>query len=130
MERMRRTFLIFCLQILAVSIWATDSLANEPKKIPSVTIITKGKIVEVLYSSRVLCNTKVEIKNSAGHVVFSETVRTRNGFSRPYNLSGLPPGVYKVIISNEHESSSQQITIKRKGRHKANTVVVAGIEIP
>lgn len=119
---MRLMVIVFCLQVLAMTAWANGALDNEPKKIPGVTFITKDGIVEVLYSSSELCNTKIEIRNATGHIVFSEIVRTRNGFSRPYNLSGLPPGVYKVIVSNEHDSGSERIVIKRKHRSKTNIV--------
>lgn len=122
---MRSVVIIFCLHVWAMAAWANGTWVNEPKKIPGVTFISKDGIVEVLYSSSELCNTKIEIKNAAGQVVFSEIVRARNGFSRPYNLSGLPPGVYRVIVSNERESGSEKVIVKKKPRLKTSTVTSA-----
>lgn len=119
---MRVVFMVFCLHVWAITALANGTWVNEPKKIPGVTFITKDDIIEVLYSSSELGNTKIEIRNAAGQVVFSEIVRTRNGFSRPYNLSGLPPGVYKVIVSNERESGSEAVIVRKKHRLKTSTV--------
>ena len=117
-------FTIFCLQLLSIAASATGTLVDIPYKIPGVTFITKDATVEVLYSSSDWCNTKIEIRNSSGQVVFSEIVRTRTGFSRPYNLSSLPPGVYKVIVSNERETGSEQVIVRKKNR-QAHTEVAA-----
>jgi len=119
-------FTIFCLQVLTIAAWANGTLMDKPEKIPGVTFITKDATVEVLYSSSELCSTKIEIRNSSGQVVFSEIVRTRNGFSRPYNLSGLPPGVYKVIVSNDRESGSEKVIVRKKHRQASTVVTSAG----
>lgn len=122
---MRKMLLIFCLQILSIATWANGTLMDMPEKIPGVTFITKDATVEVLYSSSEWCSTKIEIRNSSGQVVFSEIVRARNGFSRPYNLSGLPPGVYKVIVSNDRESGSEKVIVKKKHRQTSTVVTAA-----
>jgi len=64
--------------------------------------VTKiGSIYKVAYSRPLQTLVRVTILDETGNRVFSEKVISRGSFTRPYNLSLLPKGNYKICVSDD-----------------------------
>jgi hypothetical protein len=46
--------------------------------------------------------------------VFSEEVKSRTGFVRPYNMTNLPEGEYRVVIQDETNIREESISTVKK----------------
>lgn len=60
----------------------------------------------------------VKISNNKDEIIFSEMIQNVEQFYKVYNLSTLPKGKYKMLINNNNEEESFDITINQlKGTH-------------
>ncbi|MBX2965778.1 MAG: T9SS type A sorting domain-containing protein [Cyclobacteriaceae bacterium] len=111
---MKKLFLIFCLSGLMgfslVAFGATDL----PAENSTITFLKSGSVVQVLYATEEQNTARIAITNSKGHDVYSEVVRTPNGFNRSYNLSGLPAGEYQVTVTDDKTSCSEKISVEKQ----------------
>ena len=66
----------------------------------AVTHVAGSTVLKVYYASEQAGNVKITILNKQGDVVHTETIRKISNFVRPYNLSQLSAGEYKVVIQD------------------------------
>ncbi len=99
-------------------IFGTLSMASSKHAIsitPSEFAFMKdGSVVRILYKAEHHNKVKISIENEKGTVVFSEYIQTKDGFVRPYNLSGLPTGTYTLKLSGKAGSYSEVFSIEAK----------------
>jgi len=108
---MKKVFtLIASLLVSGAAVFAFSTV--EPSAESSIVFLKTGSIVKVIYTSDKESLTRVSITDIKGRVVFSEMVRSKNGFSRPYNLSRLAKGQYFVRVSDGNNSSMEKISLK------------------
>jgi len=107
---MKKIFTIFSALLLAGAVFA--SRTTDPSVENSIAFIKTGSVIKVIYTSDKESLTRVSITDIKGRVVFSEMVRSKNGFSRPYNLSRLAKGQYFVRVSDGNNSSMEKISLK------------------
>lgn len=62
---------------------------------------TEAATYNVIHTSEKTCNTRIVIRNEAGHTIFSEMIRNQCSFVRPYNFAQLPYGAYTITSINE-----------------------------
>lgn len=88
--------------VLALTALATCAFADAP----AVKVITEGNVFTLYYQASATGTVKVSILNRNNDVVFSELINESGSFTRPYNFSQLPKGVYKIIVldkTGKHE---------------------------
>lgn len=65
-----------------------------------------------------LSNVKVALSNEKGEMIFTEQIPSIERFRKVYNLSSLPQGTYKIIVSNRSETVSNTLNLNQaKGSH-------------
>jgi hypothetical protein len=89
--------------LLAVMMSASlVALANEPGN-PRVRVVNQKEsgIYRLTYAGSKSENVKLNILNDAGQVLFSETIRTKEGFIRSLNFTGVGFGEYTVKVVSD-----------------------------
>ncbi|HRJ29208.1 MAG TPA: T9SS type A sorting domain-containing protein [Cyclobacteriaceae bacterium] len=107
---MKNVLTIFVALLVSSAVFAMRT--TDPSADNSIAFIKTGSVVKVIYSSDKESNTRVTITDLKGKEVFSESVRSRNGFTRRYNLSQLGRGNYIVRVSDGKKSRSEIITLQ------------------
>jgi hypothetical protein len=93
---MKKLFsLIAVLFIMGTAVYASV----EPSTSVGVAIVRSGETFKVFYKGLSKSDVSIIIKNQNDQVVYSETHRKTDGFSRPYNFSGLPEGEYSFEVT-------------------------------
>jgi hypothetical protein len=81
----------------------------------NLAVMRRGDVFKVVYSGQSDALVKVAILDNRGVEVFSEKlVASTNGFIRPYNLSQLPRGDYKICIMDESGEHTEKICTRVK----------------
>ncbi len=79
-----------------------------------MAVVKTGEIIKVIYESSVSSLVKVTISDQDGNEVFAEKVASNEGFIRPYNLSLLPKGDYKISLTDKDGEYSEKVTTREK----------------
>jgi hypothetical protein len=82
---------------------------TESRTSVSVTNSAGSSLVKVLYKAEQSGSVKISIFNEDKDLIFSESLRSVNGFVRPYNFDGLPAGLYTVQLEDKEGMRSKQI---------------------
>lgn len=74
----------------------------------------KGGIVKIFYHSEDSDKVKVTIYDATSKAVFSEEIRNKSNFVRPYNLENLPYGEYTIVLEDRNGKSEEKISYVKK----------------
>lgn len=85
---------------------------DEPSKESAISFVKNGSVVKVIYSSDKESIARVTITDLKGKELFSEVVRSKKGFSRPYNLSQLSNGNYVVRVSDGKTTKAEVVSLQ------------------
>jgi len=66
-----------------------------------IRVVKTGSIYRVTYRRPLQTLVRVAILDEAGNKVFSERIISNGSFTRPYNLSQLPKGNYKICVRDD-----------------------------
>ena len=108
---MKKIRLVFGALMLISSVVLADGIEN-PSPFSGVSIFKNGDVVRVLYKGDKPTKVNVVIFDEQNRIVFSEGVKKRSEFIRPYNLSNLPEGNYRIVVEDEngkHEESVNHV---------------------
>ncbi len=90
---------------------------------PSSLIVMYGDVVKVFYNSDKASKVKVTIYGKNGKEVFSETFNSRSGFVRPYNLSSLPKGEFKVVLEDGRGTTEKMVSNLREDAKVSGSII-------
>jgi len=92
------------------------AFAGEVKapKAASTSVSLNGEIVKIFYQSENSERVKVTIYNADKKAVFSEQIKNKSSFIRPYNLENLPYGEYTIVLEDKDGRSEEKITYGKK----------------
>lgn len=107
--------------IVALTVGA--AMANDPTSKTGTALIKNGSVVKLFYKGTTQATVKVSILNERGALVFTETVRNTDGFSRPYNFSDLQYGAYTVEVDNGVSRNIEHVDYSTQGIVKFATVI-------
>ncbi|MBX2898377.1 MAG: hypothetical protein KF775_01935 [Cyclobacteriaceae bacterium] len=99
--------------VLAVVLVSTQAFATS-KDVPAsaegvvVTHATGSSVFKVYYKALAANDVKVYVFDSNGRQIFSETLKKITAFVRPYNLTGLSAGTYKVVVKDRQNSVEEE----------------------
>lgn len=109
--------------VAVIAMVASVAFATEPNAKVAVVGQKQAGTFKVIYNGE--GKVKMNILNSEGQVLFTETINTTKGFVRPVNFSGLAFGEYTIEIA---DASGKQIQkIQYQGGTVAKNVHVAKI---
>src|SRR5258708_7988949 len=74
-----------------------------------VAIIKNGAVVKVIYQGPSESVVKVTILDGDDQKVFEEKIYSNGKFIRPYNLSQLPQGDYKICVDDKNGKHMEKI---------------------
>jgi len=108
---MKKFNLLFVGVLVSTLAFANGTV--EPKESASTAAVTNSEgssVFKLYYKGEQKCSVKVSILNEQGKSVFSESIRSKNGFVRPYNFSELGVGTYTILIEDAQGIQKQKVT--------------------
>jgi hypothetical protein len=112
-----KNILSIVMVLLLVSGSSFARRLNEPSPSSGAGVMKNGTTFKVFYKGASRADVKVSIYNADGELVFKETLKQLEGFSRPYNFSTLPEGTYTIALFDGHTTITQTII---HGEHVAS----------
>ena len=106
-----------------VALTVSVAMANDPTSVTGTALVKSGSIVKLFYKGETNATVKVSILNERGALVFTETLRNTDGFSRPYNFSDLQYGAYTVEVDNGIRRNVEHVNYSAQGIVKFATVI-------
>jgi hypothetical protein len=93
--------------VAVIAMVASVAFATEPN--PKVAVVGQKQsgTYKVIYGGE--GKVKMNIRNSAGETLFTETITSSNGFIRPVNFSGLEFGEYTIEIADAAGKQVQKV---------------------
>jgi flagellar hook assembly protein FlgD len=99
----------------ALMILSRVAFAGEVDPSASNTSVSlKGEIVKIFYRSENSDKVKVTIYDASSNVVFSEEIKNKSNFIRPYNLEELPFGEYTIVLEDKNGRSEEKVSYAKK----------------
>ncbi len=83
---------------------------NESSSTSAVTNSDGSSVFKLYYKGEQKGSVKVSIMDEYSKIVFSESIKSINGFMRPYNFSELGAGSYTILIEDSQGIQEQQVT--------------------
>jgi flagellar hook assembly protein FlgD len=117
------------LSFLAVLFLVTSTaFATTPDEPASgISVLRKGETFKLLYKGARYNDVKIYILNEDDEVIFSETIKSTDGFIRPYNFSKLPEGNYSFeLVDNKGRHEIEQVNYRLETQKKVMHVVQVG----
>lgn len=108
-----RSLFIAALVVFSAAVSAFGK--EEPSKAGLAVVPVKGKeVFKIIYKGENTGKVKLNIYNSTGEVVFTETLSNVDGFIRPLNFSGLQSGDYTVELIDASGKRVEKISYASK----------------
>jgi hypothetical protein len=105
---MKKIFLL-CVACLFTAGLSFAGLNDTPES--GFSLIRRGTIIKVLYKSDKISTVTVSIFDSNQKKIFSETLKNKKGFLRPYNLEKLAYGDYTVELSDGNSAYRDTVSL-------------------
>ena len=123
-------FLAMFLIVLNIAAHATG--IEKDSKRSSVRVIKQAGTYKLIYTKKTHAKVGVQIFDESGKLLFSEQIRNKEGFIRPYNFSELDYGLYTMVITDAKEKVTQKVTHgeKRGSDNKAFLQLIKMKELP
>lgn len=116
-----KVLFLAALLIAAVSVNAVAK--EDPSNVTFAVVPVKGSAVyKVIYKKEGSTRVKVNLYNSAGQVVFTETIN-QDGFIRPLNFAGLAPGEYTFEAVDGTSKVVEKIVFNREAAVSSDKLV-------
>lgn len=104
---MKKTMILSVALACASSVvWGAVETA---KPMSEAVALQRGKLVKVFYQNEKPCEVKITIADDQGQVIYSEKIKGKSKFVRPYNFSQLDEGMYQVTIDDETGEQVKQV---------------------
>lgn len=94
--------------LMIISRVAVAGEVTAPKAFSS-SVSMKGEIVKIFYRSENSDRVKVTIVDATDKVVFSEEIKNKSNFVRPYNLENLPFGEYTIVLEDKNGRTEEKV---------------------
>lgn len=83
-------------------------------KATSTSVSMKGEIVKIFYYSENSDKVKITIFDAASKAVFTEEIKRKSHFIRPYNLENLPYGEYTVVLEDRNGKTEEKVMFAKE----------------
>jgi len=100
---------ILALVFALAAIGYVNAKGIDPKSPVRISVVKQGNVVKLFYRGAQSGKVKVSIYNEKGFEVFTETMRNKEHFMRPYNFVSLPEGNYTIELSDSNGKRFQNV---------------------
>lgn len=113
------------LVMLTVACSVTSAKEIDPKSPVGVGVMKTGSVCKVYYKGQKPGDVKVTISDEEGNVVYRETLHDVQDFMRPYNISTLKKGEYKIVVEDETRREEKKILLsEEKSKEKSSLSLI------
>lgn len=92
---------VMIVSALACTLTLAVAEGDYPESVSGMRVLRQDESsYKLIYKSVEKSDVKVQIFNEKNALVFTETIRHSDGFSRPYNFASLPEGSYTIKLDN------------------------------
>lgn len=98
--------------LMIISRIALAGEVNAPKA-TNTSVTMKGEVVKIFYRSENADRVKVTIYDGAKKAVFTEEIKNKSSFVRPYNLENLPYGEYIIVLEDKNGRTEEHVTFSK-----------------
>lgn len=119
---MKKLVVVFAA-LMIISRVALAGEVNAPKAFSS-SVSLKGEVVKIFYRSESSDRVKVTIYDAASKVVFSEEIKNKSSFVRPYNLENLPYGEYTIVLEDRNGKTEEKVIYAKKKSVDAQASII------
>src|SRR5258708_17005790 len=113
------------LSALVALFVSVSAFANEPVSSKLVVLNQKSGVYKVIYEGAKAGKVSMKITDVDGNELFTETINSVTGFSRPVNFEGMTPGVYTIEVSDESGKLAEKVDYKHEVTASAGNVYIA-----
>jgi Domain of unknown function (DUF3244) len=89
----------------------------------NTSVSLKGEIVKISYRSEDSEKVRVTIYDAASNVVFSEEIRNKPSFIRPYNLENLAYGEYTIVLEDKNGRKEEKVSYVKKSAEVQASII-------
>lgn len=118
---MKKLVVVFAA-LMIISRVALAGEVNAPKAFSS-SVSLKGEVVKIFYRSESSDRVKVTIYDAAAKVVFSEEIKNKSSFVRPYNLENLPYGEYTIVLEDRNGKTEEKVTYAKQSVNAQASII-------
>lgn len=110
---MKKLFSVFVVLMIMGSAVLAGGIENP--LVPSNMAITKTTSgARVIYQTEKPSSVQIKIYDDRDHEVFSDVVKSNESFSRVYNLTNMPEGIYRVSMEDENGKREETFSTHKK----------------
>lgn len=110
---MKKSFSILGVLIFISSVVLAGGIEN-PLMASNMAITKTTSGARVIYQTEGLSSVEIKIYDQNNNEIFSDIVKSKESFSRVYNLSNLPVGQYRVSMEDEHGRREETFSTDKK----------------
>lgn len=92
-------------------------------KATHTSVSMKGEIVKIFYQSENSDKVKVTIYDAASNAVFTEEIKGKSNFIRPYNLENLPYGDYTIVLEDKNGRTEEKVRYAKEEVSTRATII-------
>ena len=108
--------------LMIISRVAIAGEVNSPNA-SSSSVSMKGEVVKIFYRSENSDRVKVTIYDASDKVVFSEEIKNKSNFVRPYNLENLPYGEYRVVLEDMNGKTEEKVSFVKNSADAQASII-------
>ncbi|MEM7109188.1 MAG: hypothetical protein AAF519_13245 [Bacteroidota bacterium] len=93
-----------------------------------VVLSDSSAVFRVYYSKPNVSKVRVSIRNEKGQQVFTETIKNKEGFVRPYNMKELPTGTYTIEVEDGDEKRTYSYTYREESFRTTSSSLIVSVK--
>lgn len=98
---MKKVLSIFGVLVFAGTVAFASNGINPVEGESGIKVVKRGSTLSVFYNNTEASLVRISISDESGQSVFTDYVRSKKGFVRPYNISALSVGTYLVTVTDK-----------------------------
>jgi hypothetical protein len=110
-----KKIIAIALSVLCSTLVFAKRTEGPAKTGSSVAVLSNAhsNLVKVVYRAPMSGKVKITIRNEKNELIFSETIKQRDGFMRPYNFGDLAQGSYTVQVEDAFGTQIEKVNYHR-----------------
>jgi flagellar hook assembly protein FlgD len=111
---MKKTILLFVVLAYTSTVMLAGTVDDPGKSSDAAVMIGSNGQVKVFYSGNDVNTVTISIYDEDNNLKFTEKIKGRNQFVRPYNLSELAKGDYRIVVHDKQTTISKPYSNYKK----------------
>lgn len=119
--------LLIMAGVLAGSMTFATTIGEIAETGKGVALVKQGKVVKLIYKATEENTVTIQIYGPDNKLILSDRLKGMDGFSRPYNFSGMSDGTYTVVVNDGKGTHKETISLRAEKKEKlVNLVKMSG----